>query len=72
MNPRTVVFGSTILYEGAKRNAWAKLAIKACNKMGFMDNMNDSLEDLRESLQLSFSDSYVKVIGCEAIFWARK
>jgi hypothetical protein len=72
MNPGAVVFGSTILYEGVKRSAWAALAIKYSNKKGWMDNMNDSLEDLRESLQRSFSESSVKVIGCEALFWARK
>jgi hypothetical protein len=72
MNPGAVVFGSTLLYEGVKRSAWATLALKYNNKKGFMDNMNDSLEDLRESLQRSFSESSVKVIGCEALFWARK
>jgi hypothetical protein len=72
MNPGAVVFGSTILYEGVKRTAQATLAIKYCNKKGFMANMNDSLEDLREILQHSFSESSVKVIGCEALFWARK
>ena len=72
MNPGAVVFGSTILYEGVKRSAWATLALKYSNKKGWMDNMNDSLEDLRESLQRSFSESSVKLIGCEALFWARK
>ena len=72
MNPGAVIFGSTILYEGVKRSAQATLAIKYSNKNGWMDNMNDSLEDLRGSLQRSFSESSVKVIGCEALFWARK
>jgi len=72
MNPGAVVFGSTILYEGVKRNAQATLAMKYSNKKGWMDNLNDSLEDLRESLQHSFSESSVKVIGCEALFWACK
>jgi hypothetical protein len=72
MNPGAVIFGSTILYEGVKRSTQATLAIKYSNKKGWMDNMNDSLEDLRESLQRSFSESSVKVIGCEALFWARK
>ena len=72
MNPGAVVFGSTILYEGVKRNAQATLAMKYSNKKGFMANLNDSLEDLRESLQCSFPDISVKVIGCEALFWARK
>ncbi|MFC1949291.1 class I SAM-dependent methyltransferase [Chloroflexota bacterium] len=72
MNPGAIIFGSTILYEGVKRSALATLAIKYSNKKGFMANMNDSLEDLQESLQGSFSDSSVNVIGCEALFWARK
>jgi len=72
MNPGAVIFGSTILYKGVKRNALATWAIKYYNKNGSMANMNDSLEDLQESLHSSFSDSSVKVIGCEALFWARK
>jgi len=59
MNPGAVIFGSTILYEGVKRNARATFAIKNANKRGFMANMNDSLEDLQENLQDSFSDSSV-------------
>jgi len=72
MNPGAVIFGATILYKGIKRSAPATLAIKYYNKKGYMDNMNGSLEDLQESLRGSFSDSSVKVIGCEALFWARK
>ena len=72
MNPGAVIFGSTILYKGVKRNALATWAIKYYNKNGSMANINDSLEDLQESLHSSFSDSSVKVIGCEALFWARK
>lgn len=72
MNPGAVLFGSTILYEGVKRNARATFAIRYANKKGFMANMEDSLEDLKENLQAIFPDSSVKVIGCEALFWARK
>jgi len=72
MNHGAVIFGSTILYKGVKRNALATLAIKYYNKTGSMANMDDSLEDLQESLRSSFPDSSVKVIGCEALFWARK
>lgn len=72
MNPGAVIFGSTILYKGTKQNARVKFAIKYCNRMGFMTNMDDKLEDLQESLQANFSDSSVKMIGCEALFWARR
>jgi len=72
MNPGAVLFGCTLLYQGVKRNALANLALKYSNKKGFMDNMNDRLEDLRDSLRSSFSESSVKMIGCEVLFWARK
>ena len=72
MNPKAILFGSTILYEGIKRNARATFAIKYANKKGYMANMRDCLGDLRESLRNIFSESSVKVVGCEALFWARK
>lgn len=72
MNPGAVIFGSTILYEGIIRNRRATFAVKYSNKRGFTANMNDNLEDLKESLQGSFPDRSVKLIGCEALFWARK
>jgi hypothetical protein len=71
MNPGAVIFGSTILFKGIKRNTLATLTIKYYNRNGSMSNMNDSLEDLQECLCYHFSDSSVKVIGCEALFWAR-
>jgi hypothetical protein len=72
MNPKAVFFGATILYKGVKRNAWASFAIKHSNKKGYMFNLDDSLEDIEKGLQAVFSESSVKVIGCEALFWARK
>jgi ubiquinone/menaquinone biosynthesis C-methylase UbiE len=72
MNPGAVLFGSTILYQGVRRNPMATLAIKYYNRKGFMTNLSDSLGDLRESLRGSFPESSVKIIGCEALFWARK
>ena len=72
MNPGAVIFGSTILFKGVKRNTLATLANKYYNKNGSMCNMNDSLEDLQRSLRNNFSDSSVKVNVCEALFWARK
>jgi ubiquinone/menaquinone biosynthesis C-methylase UbiE len=72
MNPGAVLFGCTLLYQGVKQNTLANLALKYSNKKGFMDNTNDRLEDLRDSLRSSFSESSVKIIGCEALFWAQK
>jgi 2-polyprenyl-3-methyl-5-hydroxy-6-metoxy-1,4-benzoquinol methylase len=72
MNPGAVIFGSTILFRGVKRNPLATLAIKTSNQRGFMANLDDTLEDLRENLRSIFLESSVEVIGCEALFWARK
>jgi 2-polyprenyl-3-methyl-5-hydroxy-6-metoxy-1,4-benzoquinol methylase len=72
MNPGAVLFGSTILCEGVARNRQTTLALKLANRMGWMTNQNDSLEDLREALRRVFPDGSVDVIGCEALFWGRK
>jgi 2-polyprenyl-3-methyl-5-hydroxy-6-metoxy-1,4-benzoquinol methylase len=72
MNPGAVIFGSTILFRGVKHNPLATLAIKATNLWGFMTNYDDTPEDLRDSLRRHFSESSVRLIGCEALFWARK
>jgi hypothetical protein len=35
-------------------------------------NLEDDLGDLREELSQRFQDNDVQVIGCMALFWARK
>lgn len=35
-------------------------------------NGEDDLEGLKGNLEQHFSESFVKVIGCEALFWARQ
>jgi len=71
MNPGAVLFGSTILYRGVKRNAMATYLTKVNNRSGVMNNMEDSLDDLKEELQRNFSESSVETIGCVALFRAR-
>jgi hypothetical protein len=72
MNPGAVLFGSTILCESVARDRRTALALKLTNKMGWMSNIDDSLEDLRQGLRRVFPDSSVEAIGCEALFWACK
>lgn len=71
LNPGAIVFGSTILYKGVKRNLFATLSMKMNNRKGIMTNMEDDAEGLQENLRRHFSESSVQVIGCEALFWAR-
>lgn len=71
MNPGAVLFGSTILYLGVQRNAMATYLTKFNNKTGVMNNIEDSLDDLKDDLKKRFSESSVDLIGCIALFRAR-
>jgi len=72
MNPGAALFGSSILYRGVTRSFYTTLVLRANNRAGTMTNLEDDVDDLRESLHRHFSESSVHVIGCEALFWARK
>lgn len=69
LNDGGVIFGSTILYRGVKRNPLATYTLKMSNRMGFMTNLHDDPEGLKQVLSQHFSQSYLKVIGCVALFW---
>jgi len=72
LNNGGVLFGSTILHKGVKRNILATMMLKMDNRIGIMSNIEDDVEVLRENLNKYFSESNVQIIGCEALFWARK
>jgi len=71
MNPGAVLFGSTILYRGVKRSPMTTLVLKMTNRRGFMHNMEDDVVGLKDALQHYFSESSIRIIGCEALFWAK-
>ncbi len=71
MNPGAVLFGCTILGQGVKQTFLSNSTLKYSNRRGIMTNLDDSLEDLQDSLRRHFRESAVAVIGCEALFWAR-
>lgn len=71
LNPGGVVFGSTILYGGVRRNLLATYTLILTNRLGFMTNMEDNPSSLKTSLAQYFSESSVNVIGCMALFWGR-
>jgi SAM-dependent methyltransferase len=72
LNPGGTVFGSTIMYLGVERNLMTTQILEINNRKGIMTNLEDDVEDLRENLKNLFSESEVKIIGCEALFWGRK
>ena len=72
MNPGGVLFGSTILYRKDRNDVMTTMALDMSNRRGYMTNRDDIVEDLEESLAAHFPESSVRLIGYEALFWARK
>jgi SAM-dependent methyltransferase len=72
LNPGGRVFGCTILNKGVDRNPLARLTLCFMNARGHMSNKQDDLEGLKQNLAETFSENSVKVVGCVALFSARK
>lgn len=72
MKENAVLFGSTVLGEGVKHNYLGKVLMEIYNSTGVFNNWQDNVSDLEEALKASFSSYSVKVIGCTAVFTARK
>lgn len=71
LNDGGVIFGSTILYRGVERSPLASYTLKLSNRMGFMTNLDDDAEGLKQVLKRHFSQSRLTVIGCVALFRGR-
>jgi SAM-dependent methyltransferase len=67
-----VLFGSSIMYKGLKKNPMAGKILDMVNRRGIMTNLEDTVDDLKESLDRYFTESSVNVIGYEVLFRARK
>jgi len=72
LNPGGVIFGCTILNKGVKKSKRAQWTMNLLNRRKVFTNLEDDVGDLREELSKRFQDNDVKVIGCMALFWARK
>jgi 2-polyprenyl-3-methyl-5-hydroxy-6-metoxy-1,4-benzoquinol methylase len=72
LNPGGVIFGCTILNKGVKKSQLAQWTMNRLNRRKVFTNLEDDLGDLREELSQRFQDNDVQVIGCMALFWARK
>lgn len=70
LNPGGVLFGSTILGRGDRYNGLAKLTLRITNRAGFMTNLEDDIEGLKEGLERHFNESSVRLVGCQALFRA--
>lgn len=72
MNPGAVLFGSTLLQGGVRRNWAAQRLMKFYNGKGVFSNEHDTLDGLQQSLAQRFCEVSVEVVGCAALFSGRK
>lgn len=68
LNPGGVLFGATLLAEGAPRSWAARRLMAAYNRQGIFGNAADSLDDLRVELERRFDEVQLEVVGCAALF----
>ncbi len=68
MNPNAVLFGSTILHDGVRRNWMARRLMKFYNDRRIFTNTYDNLDDLESVLHSQFDTVSVRTIGCVALF----
>lgn len=67
-----VIFGSTILGEGVRHNPLAKRLMKIYNTKGIFSNLSDRQSDLEAGLKAHFDEDTIHIVGCVALFSARK
>ncbi len=72
LNPGGKLFGCTLLCRGVERNPLARLTLYFMNARGYLSNNQDDFEGLEQNLAECFPESSVKVVGCVALFSARK
>ena len=71
LNPGGILFGSTLLHDGVRRNRLARRLMENYNSQGIFSNRNDDLAGLTTALRKRLRDVTVKVVGCAALFTGR-
>lgn len=72
LDPDGVLFGATLLAAGLRRSGPARALMAAYNRVGIFSNTTDSLDALTQALRSRFADVDVDVVGCAALFVARR
>lgn len=72
LNKGGVLFGSTILGKGVKKNYFAQKLMNFYNKKGIFSNHDDNLDEIESILQMYFFNVKIEVIGNVACFSAQK
>lgn len=71
MEPGAVLFGSTLLQGGVRRNMLARRLMDIYNAKGIFSNRSDDLAGLTDELNRRFDDVSIEVVGCAALFRGR-
>lgn len=72
LSPGAAVFGATLLQGGVSRGWGARRLMNVYNAKGIFSNRDDDLETLRAELTRRFRDVELEVVGCAALFSARR
>lgn len=72
LSPTGTFFGATILGRAAKHSWLGHRVLTAFNRRGAFDNLDDTVDGLREMLAASFEQVDIKVVGSAAVFEARR
>jgi ubiquinone/menaquinone biosynthesis C-methylase UbiE len=72
LSPEGVLFGGTVLGLQGNHTKPARAFLRAANKQGGFDNVDDTAEGLRRILEMSFSAVDVDVVGSAALFTAAR
>lgn len=72
LTPEGVLFGGTVLGKSGDHTAPARAFLWAFNKHGGFDNLDDSVDGLRQILEDSFEQVEIDVIGSSATFVATR
>lgn len=71
MAPDGVLFGSSVIGESGTHNVVARAMLRAYNRRGAFDNLEDSESSISQMLTSSFEDVEMETVGSIAIFAAR-
>jgi SAM-dependent methyltransferase len=72
LSPDGVLFGGTVLGLEGNHTGSARAFLRAANKQGGFDNVDDTAEGVRRILEASFGAVDVDVVGSAALFTATK
>ena len=68
--PGTRIFGYTLVNDGVVARKGRRLVAGCLNRMRYIDNSGDRVDDLRAALESRFANPRIDLVGCMALFSA--